>query len=115
MARDRLKISLNAHNVEFLTFKFAANIRPRAEMLIRAKIPYTSEDIVDYLRCTDEEFIAKTGIPNEKLQEEKLKFAISMELDFPHKRCLKNSPTEEKIYKLSKRYYSQEDLILKGK
>lgn len=51
-ARDRLKININANNLEYLTFKFMANIRPRSEMLIRAKVPYTSEDIVEYLKCS---------------------------------------------------------------
>lgn len=41
-ARDRLKINITPHNLEYLSFKFMANIRPRAEMLVRGKIPYTS-------------------------------------------------------------------------
>jgi hypothetical protein len=30
IARDRLKITINEDNVEFLAFKFGSNIRPRA-------------------------------------------------------------------------------------
>lgn len=62
-ARDRLKIPLSINNLEFLTFKFMANIRPRSEMLVRGKVPYTAEDIVSYLKCSDKEFITKTGVP----------------------------------------------------
>jgi hypothetical protein len=40
-----------------------ANIRPRAEMLIRGKVPYTAEDIGDYLRCSEKDFLVKTGVP----------------------------------------------------
>lgn len=52
VARDRLKIPLTPKNLEFLSFKFMANIRPRSEMLVRGKVPYTAEDIGDYLRCS---------------------------------------------------------------
>lgn len=38
-------------------------------MLIKGKVPYTSEDIVTYLNCTEEEFLKKTGVPREKLLE----------------------------------------------
>lgn len=62
-ARDRLKISFNSNNLDFISVKFAANLRPRAEMLIRAKVPYTSEDIADYLTCSESEFLDKTGVP----------------------------------------------------
>ncbi len=112
LARDRLKIKLDENNLEYLTFKFGANIRPRAEMLIRAKIPYTSEDIVEYLRCSEEEFLKKTGVPGNKLREEKFRFSVTAELDIPNKKCLRNYPIEEKIIELSKRYYPKEDLIL---
>lgn len=53
IARDRLKITINEDNLEFLTFKFGSNIRPRSEMLIRGKVPYTSEDIVSFFNCSD--------------------------------------------------------------
>ncbi len=46
-------------------------------MLIRAKIPYTSEDIVDYLKCSEQEFLKKTKVPVEKYLEEKQKYAIT--------------------------------------
>jgi hypothetical protein len=66
VARDRLKIKLDERNIEYLTFKFGSNIRPRSEMLIRGKVPYTSEDIVDYFKCSEREFLEKTGVPVEK-------------------------------------------------
>ena len=52
VARDRLKITIGENNVEFLAFKFGANIRPRSELLIRAKIPFTSDDVVEYFSCS---------------------------------------------------------------
>lgn len=92
-----------------------ANIRPRSEMLIRAKIPYTSEDIVDYLKCSEQEFLKKTRVPIEKYLEEKQKFAITTEIDAFRKKCLKNYPTEKKIFEASIKYYPKEDVILKAK
>jgi hypothetical protein len=61
-----LKISFNPNNLEFISVKFAANLRPRAEMLVRGKVPYTSEDIADYLTCSEKDFFAKTKVPAEK-------------------------------------------------
>jgi hypothetical protein len=84
-------------------------------MLIRGKVPYTAEDIVDYLKCSEKEFLAKTGVPEEKYYEEKAKFPITTELDVPRKKCLKGYPTEKKLFELSLRYYSEEDQILKPK
>lgn len=98
-----------------MSFKFMANIRPRAEMLIRGKVPYTAEDIADYLRCSEKDFLAKTGVPEEKYHEEKAKFPITTELDIPRKRCLKGYPTEKKLFELSLRYYHPEDHILQTK
>jgi hypothetical protein len=36
-------------------------------------------------------------------------------MDFPRKKCLKNYPSEKKIFEHSERYYSKEDLIIKAK
>lgn len=82
-------------------------------MLIKAKVPYTSEDICDYFSCSEQEFLKKTGIPADKLQQEKMKFSITPELDFPQKKCLKNYPTEEKIFAMSQRYYPKADLLIR--
>lgn len=77
MARDRLKITLDHNNIQFLKYKFGNNIRPRSEMLIKGKVPYTSEDINKYFNCSENEFSRLTGIPIEKLQEEKAKYPIT--------------------------------------
>ena len=62
-ARDRLRITLNFDNVEYLTFKFMANIRPRAEIIIRSGASYNSDNINDYFKCSEAEFLEKTGVP----------------------------------------------------
>lgn len=75
-------------------------------------MPYTSENIVGYFKCSEAEFLEKTGVPAAKLEEEKKKFPITCELDIPRKRCLVNYPTEQKLIELSKRYYPKEDLLI---
>ena len=36
-------------------------------------------------------------------------------MDIPRKKCLRNYPSEKKIFEYSIRYYNEEDIILTGK
>lgn len=67
--KDRMKLPINEQTLELLQYKFAA-IRPRGELLVRAKETITLENIIDFIKMSDEEFAKKLDIPVSRVKEE---------------------------------------------
>lgn len=67
--KDRMKLPINEQTLELLQYKFAS-IRPRGELLVRAKETITLENIIDFIKMTDEEFAKRLDIPVSRVKEE---------------------------------------------
>lgn len=67
--KDRMKLPINEKTLELLQYKFAS-IRPRGELLVRAKETITLENIIDFIKMTDEEFAKRLDIPVSRVKEE---------------------------------------------
>lgn len=50
--RDRLKLPINMNTLELLAYSFGYTLRPRGDILVKAKIEFNESDILTYFRMT---------------------------------------------------------------
>lgn len=91
-------------NLELLTFNFNKTIRPRGEILKKTQTPYDSKSIIEFMKLTNEEFMAKLKLPIEKLNEEIAKYPISLEVDFKKGKLCEKLELREKVTQLASVY-----------
>lgn len=68
-----MKLPINEQTLELLQYKFAV-IRPRGELLVRAKETITLENIIGFIKMSDEEFAKRLDIPVSRVKEENERF-----------------------------------------
>ena len=73
-------------------------------MLIRAKYLYDNSNIVELMKISEQDFVAKLGISMSKLEDERNKYLISDELDFRRNKSVRNCDTPDKIKRLADGY-----------
>lgn len=68
-----MKLPINEQTLELLQYKFAV-IRPRGELLVRAKETITLENIIGFIKMSDEKFTKRLDIPVSRVKEENERF-----------------------------------------
>lgn len=68
-----MKLPINEQTLDLLQYKFST-IRPRGELLVRAKENITLENIIGFIEMSDEQFAKRLDVPVSRIKEENVKF-----------------------------------------
>ncbi len=59
---NRLKLKMSPQILELLSLNFNKTLRPRGELLVKSKSLYNNDNIVEFMKMSDQQFVEKLGI-----------------------------------------------------